>query len=300
MRGIGLDVGGTKIAAVAVDEKWRVVAEKSAPTPNDYQSFLAVCCELAAAVSQGQDEIPIGVGLPCRIDGSSGAILASANVPCLSGKTLRRDLENSLRRRVFTANDAGCMALAEAISGAGRGYSSVLGIIIGTGVGAGFVLRGELLEGRNGLMGEIGHLPLPFYDAKTDGEAAMCACGQRGCIESMASGGALARLYSHAAGCEADAAKVAALAANGDKTALAVLDRYYEVLAKAMVAAAHSFDPDAIVLGGGVSQMPRLCEEISRRWGRYIIGGDVSTALLAARHKSNSGAIGAAMLGVTP
>lgn len=187
------------------------------------------------------------------------------------------------------------MALAEAICGAGNGYSSVIGLIIGTGVGCGYVLDGHLVTGCNGLAGEIGHLPLPFRE-DTDGHAERCACGQTGCIESFISGNGLSRLHRNLTGEVADAASIAAMETSGNPAAMETMERYYELLAKALVAIAHTFDPDIIVMGGGVGSMPGLCCQAKSRWGKYVLGGEPQTGLATAQHGRQSGALGAALL----
>jgi fructokinase len=257
-------------------------------------AFLDACCESVKRLErEAGATCSVGVGVAGRMARDEGCV--SANLPFLKGQNLRHDLSQRLGRDIRLANDANCAALAEAVDGAGAGHDSVLFLVMGTGVGSGFVHRGKIIDGPNGLTGEIGHLPLPFREA-ADGPVVPCGCKQQGCIDKSASGPALARLYEAMTGQAADARRIAGLARRGDAGALRVLDRFYEVAAKAMVAALHSFDPDIIVVGGGLGSLPGLCDETPKRWGRYCYIDNPKTKLVPAVHGAAAGARGAAWL----
>jgi fructokinase len=286
---IGLDIGGTKIAGAIFDEEGRDLSRLSLPTPDSYGPFLETCRAIVEQLEQ-VGKASIGVCAPYADEN------VCANVPYLAGKDLRGDLEKFFERRVGLGNDANCAALAEATEGAGKGYRSVFALIMGTGVGGGFVVDGQVFAGANGLCGEIGHLPLPCYEAD-DGEQVACGCGKKGCVETFVSGAGLARLYRSATGKSADAKEVAALAIAGDAEARAVLDRFYTLAAKAMVVVLHSFDPDVITVSGGLSLLPGLYDEVPKRWGNYAICKKPATKFLPASCGPMAGVRGAALLG---
>ena len=291
---IGLDVGGTKIAGALYADDGATLAEATVATPDSYGTFLDACAAVARRV-QGDAACPVGVGIAGRIDHAAGSVGGAPNMPFLAGRSFRDDLGAKLGREIRFANDANCAALAEAVDGAGAGCDSVLGLILGTGVGSGFVCGGRLLDGPNGLTGEIGHLPLPFREA-ADGPVVACGCGQQGCIEKSISGGALARLYETMTGACADARMIGERALAGDAEALRVLDRYFEIVAKAMVAVLHSFDPEIIVVSGGLNALPALYDEVPKRWGRYCYASNPKTKFVPAKHGPTSGTRGAAWL----
>ncbi len=297
MHRIGLDIGGTKIAGGVFSPDGALLAEMVVPTPQDYKTFLNGCCNFVKQLSgvTGASTCSAGVGIAGRIDREAGTVIAP-NLPFLAGKPFRDDLGTLLNRNIHLANDADCMTLAEAVDGAGAGYNGVLGLVLGTGVGGGFVCKGRLLEGANGLAGEIGHLPLPFRE-EADGPLEMCGCKQQGCLDKSISGGGLARLYAFMTGKEADAKTIASLTEKGDAEASRVLDRYYEVVAKAMAVILHTFDPDIIVVSGGLCSLPGLYEEVPKRWGRYAVVSCIKTKIAPARHGPLAGVRGAAWLG---
>jgi fructokinase len=288
---IGLDIGGTKIAGAGFDDNGHDVAKAMVPTPADYDSFLDACLEVIDQIEQQTGKAAtIGACAPYADEN------VNSNIRCLIGKPLRRDLERILRRPVALANDANCAALAEAMEGAGQGYDSVFGLILGTGVGGGFVMNGRVYAGTHGLMGEIGHLPLPFYE-DADGELVECACGQKGCIDKLASGPGLARLYKRMTGKEGDGHKIADLYKAGDADAKRVLDRFYTVIAKAMVTVIHTFDPEIITVSGGLNALPGLYDEVPKRWGHYALVKNPKNKFVHAKHGATAGLRGAAWLG---
>ncbi|NTU76508.1 MAG: ROK family protein [Alphaproteobacteria bacterium] len=292
---IGLDIGGTKIAGGVFTPEGAMLAEKIIPVPRDYPAFITSCANLVASLeSLAQTTCTVGVGVAGGIDSAAGSVYASG-LPFMRNLPFRHDLESSFQREVRLANDANCMALAEAVDGAGKDFTTVLGLIVGTGVGAGIVHRQQILVGPNGLAGEIGHLPLPFREPE-DGPFAPCSCRQQGCIDATISGPGLSRLYALMTGREASPKAIAEMAEKGDSDACRVLDRYFETVAKAMVVAIHSFDPDVIVVSGGLCALPGLYDEVPRRWGKYALAKKPKTKFVPAKHGPMSGVRGAAWL----
>lgn len=298
-RTIGLDIGGTKIAGAIFSDQGEKQAEAVRPTPQSYEEFLEACRAVVAEMEKQVGEASfVGIGLPGAIDHAAERVF-SANLPFLNGKPFRTDLSSSLSRPVCVANDANCMVLAEAVDGAGKGYETVLGLIIGTGVGSGYIVKGQIVDGPHGLSGEIGHLPLPFRE-DSDGAPLLCSsCGQKGCIEKYIAGPALSRLYAFmTCGPEKEPAQIAAEASAGDAEALRVLDHYYEMVAKAMIVPIHALDPHVIVVSGGLNALPGLYEEVPKRWGKYcVVKTKLKTRFVQASYGPKAGLRGAALLG---
>jgi fructokinase len=265
---IGIDLGGTKIEALAFDAAGREVFRKRIATPRgDYAATLAAIAGLVREAGEGT----VGVGIPGALSRATG-LVKNANSTWLIGRPLQEDLESAIGREVRLANDANCFALSEAVDGAGAGAEVVFGVILGTGVGGGIVVRGEVLTGPNAIAGEWGHNPLPLPQA-ADLPLRPCYCGRAGCIETYLSGPALER--------------------DGGEAALA---RYEERLARALAGVINILDPDVIVLGGGVSQVGRLYANVPRLWPRYVFSDRVATRLAPPRHGDASGVRGAAWL----
>jgi fructokinase len=293
---IGLDIGGTKIAGAIFDEAMNVCGEMLLPTPDSYDAFLKVCRDVVVGLEQKVNaKATIGIGVPGIIDRAKGSVCA-VNIACLNEQNFHSDVQKILDRTVNLANDANCAALSEAKDGAGAGYGVVFGIILGTGVGGGLVVDGKIVAGRNGLAGEWGHIPLPYREA-ADGPMAACACGQIGCIEKTICGAALGRLYEMHTGERIDARDVVKRAGQGEGTATAVLDHFYTVIAKCFVAIIHAYDPDVIVVGGGMNDLPELYDKVPQRWNKFILGKKADVAFVRAKHGATSGIRGAAWAG---
>lgn len=296
---IGIDLGGTKIEAAVLSPEGRMLWRERLATPaGDYRATLACIASLVerAEHAQGVTGCSVGVGSP----GTAGADgrIRNANSICLNGRPLAHDLAALLERPVMVANDANCLALSEATDGAGAGAAGVFAVILGTGVGAGIVIRGRQLLGSNGLAGEWGHNPLPWAEP---GEAApaACYCGQRGCIETWLSGPALARDHLQATGQSLTARQIAAQAEAGDADSGATLGRYASRLARALAQVINLLDPDVIVLGGGVCHIDSLYTVVPTLWVRHVFGAaaePVRTRLVRSRHGDSSGVRGAAWL----
>jgi fructokinase len=293
---IGVDLGGTKIEAAAIDRKGRVHARRRVATPaGDYDgTILAVTGLVRRIEAEFGAGLTVGVGIPGTAIPGTG-LIKNANSTWLIGRPLGRDLETTLGRPVRLANDANCFALSEASNGAAAGYGNVFGVILGTGVGGGVVIDGRIIVGANGIAGEWGHNPLPWpQDDERPGPA--CYCGRSGCIETFLSGPGLAADHRRHGGDAMTGEQIVAAAEGGNSACRATLDRYAERLARALAHMINILDPDAIVLGGGLSAIRSLYDEVPRRWGRFVFSDTVLTKLLPPRHGASSGVRGAAWL----
>jgi fructokinase len=291
---IGVDLGGTKVAVVAMRGS-AIVARRRATSPRgDYEATLDAVAALVAAVeAEAGGRGSIGVGIPGAVSPATG-LVKNANSVWLIGKAFNRDLAARLGRPVRVANDANCFALSEAVDGAAAGLPVVFGVILGTGVGGGVVVDGKVLVGANAIAGEWGHSPLPWpEDDERPGPS--CYCGKRGCIETFLSGPGLAADHEHATGARLDAAAIVE-AARLDPDAELTLRRYEDRLARALATVLNLLDPDAVVLGGGLSQIARLYETVPRLLERHVFSDRVATRLLPPRHGDASGVRGAAWL----
>ncbi len=301
---IGVDLGGSKVAAIALDGAGGERLRLRVPTPaGDYDGTVRAVAGLVAEIERRLGTTgTVGIGIPGVMSPATG-LVKNANSVCLIGRPLDRDLEAALGRPVRIANDANCFALSEATDGAAQGAGVVFGIILGTGVGAGAVIHGRVLVGANAIAGEWGHNPLPWPDAaELPGRA--CYCGKRGCIESFLSGPGLAA--DHAADVTAAReaacapAEIAARAAAGDTRAEASLGRYERRLAKALATILNVLDPDVVVVGGGLSNLARLYVRVPQLWGAYAFSDAIATRFVPARFGDDSGVRGAAWLWPPP
>jgi len=293
---IGVDLGGSKIEAIALDDKGLEIHRQRRATPShDYQSIVNEVANLVKAIeaavgAQGS----VGIGTPGSLITHTG-LLKNSNTTCLNGQPLLRDLEQALGRSVRMANDANCFALSEAVDGAGQGAATVFGVILGTGVGGGVVTHGQALHGPNSIAGEWGHNPLPWPTA-SELPGPQCYCKKRGCIETFLSGPGLARDFLGETGASLPAPEIVTLAARGDQHCSAALSRYENRLARALASVINLLDPDSIVLGGGLSNIDRLYENVPQIWGQWVFSDTVATPLKRAVHGDSSGVRGAAWL----
>ena len=293
---LGIDLGGTKIEIAALDGQGAFVLRERCATPQgDYAATLRAIAGLVAQAEQrlGVSGLPLGIGIPGSLSPLTGRV-RNANSTVLNGQPLRQDLQALLQRSIRLENDANCLALSEATDGAGAGAGVVFAVILGTGVGAGIAVRGQVLQGRNGVAGEWGHNALPRADV--DELARRCWCGRAGCQEMFLSGSGLAADHARATGQALDAAAVVAAARIGDADAVASLARYLERLARALAQVVNLLDPDVIVLGGGMSNVAELYEQVPRLWAPHVFSDVVRTALVPAMHGDSSGVRGAAWL----
>ncbi|HLI14245.1 MAG TPA: ROK family protein [Alphaproteobacteria bacterium] len=293
---IGVDLGGTKIAAVALDGSGRELLRRRVATPvDDYAATLAAIRDLVAGMERELGRRgSVGVGIPGTVSPTTG-LVKNANSTWLIGRPLDRDLAEALGRPVRLTNDANCFALSEAADGAAAGAAVAFGVILGTGVGGGIVVHGDVLVGPNGIAGEWGHNPLPApRDSERPGPS--CYCGRHGCIETFLSGPGLRRDHERAAGESLAPPEIVARAQSGDGPASATLERYEERLARALAHVINLLDPDVIVLGGGLSNIARLYERVPRLWAPYVFSDRIATRLVPPHHGDASGVRGAARL----
>ncbi|PJE42807.1 MAG: hypothetical protein CUR33_05660 [Pseudomonas sp.] len=288
---LGIDLGGSKVEIIALHNGQQVLRRR-APTPQgDYLKTLGL---IASLVEDCERELGIqgsvGVGIPGTRSPDHGRI-KNANSQCLIGQDLQADLEQRLQRPVRLANDADCFALSEACDGAGEGAISVFGVILGTGVGGGLVVRQQLLSGPNAIAGEWGHNPLPWR-REEDGPSRRCYCGQDDCIETFLSGPG----WAARSGLGLEAGELVRAAGAGQADAQEAVNRYYDQLARGLAAVINLMDPHVIVLGGGLSNNTALYSQVTPLLPRYVFSDQVNTRLLQARHGDSSGVRGAAWL----
>jgi fructokinase len=293
---LGIDLGGTKIAAAVLDEGGRVVWERRSPTPrDDYDATIDAMTSLVADAERDlRVTCTVGIGMPGAISPATG-LVKNANSTWLNGRPLQPDLERAMGRPVRLANDANCLAVSEATDGAAAGASVVFAVIAGTGTGGGLVAHGRLVTGANAIAGEWGHNPLP-WPAEDERPGPQCYCGRRGCIETFLSGPGLAADHARAGGEAVAGEVVVAKAIDGDPRATASLDRWCDRFARALATVINLIDPDVIVVGGGLSRIDRLYSRVPELWSRWIFSDQVATRLVRARYGDASGVRGAAWL----
>lgn len=293
---IGIDLGGTKIEAAGFGDDGAELARLRVPTPQgDYEATLRAIATLVADIeTRAGSRGTVGVGTPGALSPATG-LVKNANSTCLNGRRLDVDLARVLERPVRISNDANCFALSEAVDGAGAGAQVVFGVIVGTGTGGGIVVGGRLLTGRNAVAGEWGHNPLPWAES-SESPGPICYCGARGCIETFLSGPALERDYEAATGMGLDPGAIAQRADAGDPAAEACMRRYEGRMARSLAHVINLLDPDAIVLGGGLSNIARLYRNVPLLWDGYVFSDRVDTRLLPPAHGDSGGVRGAAWL----
>jgi len=296
---IGIDLGGTKIAGIALNPEGRLCAEARMPTPrNDYQATLQAVSDLTdelerqAGVVRGHGWV--GIGMPGALSLSTG-LVKNANSTWLNGKPFDKDIAAVLHRPVRIANDANCLAVSEATDGAGAGKHVVFGVILGTGCGGGIAIDGVPIPGLNAIAGEWGHNPLP-WPTPEEYPGPRCYCGKQGCIEMWLSGPGIAADHKAATGDDLDAVAVAKAAADGDAGAKATLDRHRHRLARSLAGVINILDPDIVVIGGGVSQLHGLYDPLPALLAEWCFSDGVFTPVVPALHGDTSGVRGAAWL----
>jgi fructokinase len=298
---IGIDLGGTKIEAIALDRTGTERFRQRITTPQgDYaatvRAIVGIVNQTKAEVAQVLDggHASIGVGIPGTISPATG-LIKGANSVCLIGHALDQDLAQAIGQPVRLANDADCFALSEASDGAGRDGQIVFGAILGTGVGSGLVIDKKIVRGPNAITGEWGHNPLPWpKDDERPGQT--CYCGRHGCIETFLSGPGLSADMERATGRKLTAAEITSAAQQGDSAANAALDRYVERLARALATVINLIDPSVIVLGGGLSHIERLYRDVAPLLPNYVFSDTVVTPIRPPLHGDSSGVRGAAWL----
>lgn len=293
---IGIDLGGTKIEALAMDEQGKELARYRVDTPrDDYDGTVAAMVELVHLLEAKTGKTgSVGAGIPGSISERSG-LVKNANSTWLNGRPLDKDLSAALGREVRIANDANCLAVSEATDGAAAGKRVVFGVILGTGCGGGVAVDGRVHAGPNGTGGEWGHNPLPWPNAE-ENPGPLCYCGKRGCLEMWVSGTGLARDYQQTTGRQRSAREIIAEFEAGEREAAAIVDRLEDRLARGLATVINTLDPDAFVLGGGLSLARHLYESLPKRLPTYVFGREVDTPILQARFGDSSGVRGAAWL----
>jgi fructokinase len=293
---IGIDLGGTKIEAIALGDAGDEMVRRRVPTPaGNYDGTLEAIGELIGAIEKELGEKgSVGIGTPGAISPRTG-LLKNSNSVVLNGRPLDRDLTAKLGRPIRIENDANCFALSEAVDGAARDAAVVFGVILGTGVGAGIVVERRVITGCNRIAGEWGHNPLP-WPRLDELPGLPCYCGKDGCIETYLSGPGLAHEYRSRTGDDLPAYEIASAADAGDKGALAMMEIYEDRLARGLAHIINIVDPDTIVLGGGLSNIARLYRNVPALIQRYVFSDGVATPIVPALHGDSSGVRGAAWL----
>jgi fructokinase len=297
---IGIDLGGTKIEAIALSPAGAELARRRVSTPHDYVASLDAVVMLVRELEHAADATgTVGVGIPGAVVPRTG-LVKNANSTWLNGRPLPRDLEARLGRPVRFMNDANCFALSEATDGAAAGAPVVFGVILGTGVGGGIVVDGRVLSGANLIAGEWGHNPLPWPTAE-ELPGPPCYCGKRGCVETWLSGPGFERDHAAYTGRTLSSREIVAAAARGDPAASATLGRYHDRLGRALASLINVLDPDVVVLGGGMSNIDGLPEAAAALVPRYVFAAGassepVATRIARAAHGDTSGVRGAAWL----
>jgi len=293
---IGIDLGGTKIEALAIDAHGQELARHRVNTPrDDYDGTVAAIVGLVHLLESKTGRTgSVGAGIPGSISGKTG-LVKNANSTWLNGRALDKDLSAALGREVRLANDANCLAVSEATDGAAAGKHVVFGVILGTGCGGGVAIDGRVHAGPNGTGGEWGHNPLPWPKAE-ENPGPLCYCGKRGCMEMWVSGTGLARDYQETTGKQRTAREVIAAFEAGEEDALQVVDRLEDRLARGLATIVNSLDPDVFVLGGGLSLAQHLYRSLPKRISTYVFGGEYDTPILQAKFGDSSGVRGAAWL----
>lgn len=293
---IGVDLGGTKTEAIALGADGTLLARKRIASASRYADAIESIRALVADIRQsaGSTAASVGIGHPGSINPRTGFV-RNANSSHLNGQPLQRDLADALGQDVRCANDANCFALSEATDGAGAGAHCVFGVIAGTGVGGGIVIGGRLHDGGGLIAGEWGHTALPRPSAD-EIPGPQCGCGRLGCVESWCSGPALARDHQRVTGESFTADQIAANAAEGDVKAAATLARHADRLARSLSTIVNVLDPDVIVLGGGLSNLPGLAADLETRLAPHVFSDEFRTRVVVNRHGDSSGVRGAAWL----
>ena len=293
---IGIDLGGTKIEFIALERDGREVHKHRVATPRgDYEGTVRAIKEGVELIEKELGRsATVGVGIPGTISNVTHTV-KNANSTWMNGKPFDKDLSVALNREVRCANDANCLAVSEATDGAGAGKRLVFAVILGTGCGGGIAIDSHVHNGPNGVAGEWGHTVLPWMRAD-EFPGPECYCGFRGCIETWISGTGLEKDYERATKTKLLGKEIVSRSAAGEKEAMACLDRYEDRLTRSLAQLVNILDPDVIVLGGGVSQVPRLYQNVPQRLKEYVFGKEADTPVLVAKHGDASGVRGAAWL----
>lgn len=292
---IGIDLGGTKIEGILLDADKEVARLRVSTPRNNYTALLDAIRNLVSTLEEkAEQQCSVGIGTPGSLNAQG--LLRNSNTTELNGKPLLDDLEKHCQRTIRISNDANCFALSEAIDGAGKNYQNVFGVILGTGVGGSVIIDQKILLGANHIGGEWGHNPLPWLTEKERQATRLCYCGKQHCIETYLSGPGLSQTYFLTSQQQISAADIAKQAQSKDGIALQVLEQYEDQLARALASVINIIDPHCIVLGGGLSNIPSLYQNVPSLWGKYIFSDSVVTKLLPPEGGDSAGVKGAAWL----
>jgi fructokinase len=293
---LGIDLGGTKIEIIALEDDGHAVLRKRIPSPrHSYQAIVQTVCNLVAeAEAELGKQGSVGVGIPGTISPATG-LVKNANTTELIGKPFDKDLSCALGRKVIVANDANCFTLSEAEDGAAKGATVTFGVILGTGCGGALVVGGQILTGANSIGGEWGHNRLPDR-TEEERPGPPCYCGKNGCVETFLSGPGFRADHKRATGLDLSPVEIHRQAVEGNPDCGATLSRYQQRLARGLAVVINIVDPDVIVLGGGLSNMETLYTAVPRLWSSYVFSDTVATKLIKAVHGDSSGVRGAAWL----
>ena len=306
---LGIDLGGTKIEIIALKNNGEAVFRHRVGTPQgDYQQTIKAIVNLVGQTKQflieqaiikhpdsvqpGSDQLSIGIGIPGAISLKTGLV---KNANCLIGQPLQNDLEKQLKQPIRINNDANCLTVSEATDGAAAGCDVVFGVILGTGTGGGIAIHQQAITGANAIAGEWGHNPMPWL-SEDDGQTAACYCGKQNCIETFLSGPGMLRRFIQSGGIAKSTQDIINQASTGDQRAEAFMQKYEHWLARGLASVINILDPDAIVLGGGLSNIERLYNNVPELWQNYVFSDQVTTRLVKAKHGDSSGVRGAAWL----
>ncbi len=293
---IGIDLGGTKIEALAIDKDGRELVRHRVDTPQgDYDATIASMAALVKRIEQDTGRTgTVGAGIPGCVSHVSG-VVKNANSTWLNGKPLDRDLCTALEREVRVVNDANCLAISEATDGAAAGKRVVFGVILGTGCGGGIAINGHAHDGPNSNAGEWGHNPLPWMlPEELPGPA--CYCGKRGCLETWISGTGVAQDHKRVTGRELTTREIVAASEAGDLDAVATVNRFEDRLARGLAHVINLLDPDVLVFGGGLSKVQHLYRDLPKILPQYVFGREMATPIVPAKFGDSSGVRGAAWL----
>lgn len=293
---IGIDLGGSKIEIIVLDESGNVHLRQRTATPDSYEQRLTVIADMVgqAEADLALDTATVGIGTPGAISARSG-LIKNSNSVCLNGRAFKEDIESLLQRPVLIANDANCFALSEAVDGAAEGAASVFAVILGTGVGGGLVINGHIHSGINSIAGEWGHNPMPWPKAG-EWPGLACYCGRTGCIETLLSGPGMSADHLRYSDQQVDSKAIVEMAEQADGQCQKTVQRYCERLARALAHVINILDPEVIVLGGGVSNTRSIYQLVPELWGEWVFSDQVETRLVQHKHGDSSGVRGAAWL----
>ena len=293
---VGIDWGGTKIEGIVLEPiTGKELLRKRIEAPKDnYLEIINKVYELITDISSNYDEFSVGIGMPGSLHPETGLVQVS-NTKALEGQSVKKDLEEKLGFEIRIANDADCLAVSESIDGSGMNYDSVFAVIMGTGVGAGYTFRNQLVVGPNKLTGEWGQNPIPGPMDEFE-KSVQRHCGRIGAIELFLSGPGLENYYSFITNKNKTSKEIVELFRNQDKTSIQVMDKYFERTARSFSSIVNILDPDVIVCGGGMSEIDELYDEIPKRIIPYIASNFFNTPIVKSKHGSSSGVRGAAFL----